>query len=345
MSIPVPVQAGAWTGWRAGSPPGDVEAERALTAVAEHALRCGARAGLDALAREALRLSGAVEVALYRGRVRVAACGTRARRLPATFRQMKTLQVFRAPDGRTSLVLRCERPVSSEDVGLEKLAAFAGTLMSAVAREGEAQARQAQLLRERKRLEETVAHLERQRRKAAHDLRTPLLVIQGYVGMMLKGVAGPLTPTMQRYAQQLMKASADQASLIERRLSTDGAPEDLRTLLCATFERPGRARRMSVNLDCKAQSVPVKGSRAVLDVLLRTLERGLVGTGATAADVSVDAPEGTGLWRLSLCAQTERPLPARTTALLEQLVLRLGGQMSIQLRPRLALTLHLPAAR
>jgi hypothetical protein len=70
-----------------------------------------------------------------------------------------------------------------------------------------------------------------------------------------------------------------------------------------------------------------------------------VATGATAADVSVDAPEGTGLWRLSLCAQTERALPVRTTALLEQLVLRLGGQMSIQLRPRLALTLHLPAAR
>ncbi len=332
-------------GWRAGSPPGSAEVERALAAVAEHALRCGARAGLDALAREALRLSGAVEVAIYSGRDRVVACGTRARRLPATFRQMKTLQVFRAPEGRTSLVVRCERPVPSEDAGLEKLAAFASTLMSAVAREREAQSRQARLLKERKRLEETVARLERQRRMAAHDLRTPLLVIQGYVGMMLKGVAGPLTPTMQRYAQHLMKASADQGALIDRRLSSEGAPEDLRALLCATFERPGRARRMSVNLAFTTQSVPVKGSRAVLDVLLRTLERGLVATGATAADVGVDAPEGTGLWRLSLCAQTERALPARTTALLEQLVLRLGGQMSIQLRPRLALTLHLPAAR
>lgn len=345
MSIPVPVQAGAWTGWRVGSPPGGAEVERALAAVAEHALRCGARAGLGALAREALRLSGAVEVAVYRGRDRVAAHGTRARRLPATFKEMKTAQVFRAPDGRTSLVVRSERPVPPEDDELQRLAAFAGTLMSAVEREREAQARQARLLRERQRLEETVAHLERQRRRAAHDLRTPLLVIQGYVGMMLKGVAGPLTPTMQRYAQQLMKSSADQGALIERRLSSEGTPEDLRTLLCETFERPGRARRMSVNLTSTAQTVPVKGSRAVLDVLLRTLERGLVSTGAKAADVSVDAPEGTGLWRLSLCAQTERPLPARTTALLEQLVLRLGGQMSIQLRPRLALTLHLPAAR
>jgi len=261
-----------------------------------------------------------------------------------TLRQTKALQVFRAPDGRTSLVVRRERPVVAEQEALERMAAFAGTLAAARARESEAQSRQAGLLRERKHLRETLAHLERQRRRASHDLRTPLLVIQGYVGMMLKGAAGPLSPKMQRYVEHLLKASRDQGSLIEQRLSIERTPEDLRALLCATFERPPGARRVPVTLQFTAPMAPVKGSRPVLDVLLRTLERALVATGAESAGLTVE-PESPDWWRLRLSARTERPLPARTVALLEQLATRLGGKFTLQPHPTLVLTLNLPAAR
>jgi signal transduction histidine kinase len=346
MAIPVPVQAGAWTGWRVGRTPEAAGTERVLAAIAEQALRRGARAGLDALLKEALRVSGASEVAVYSGRERVAVAGARVPTLPSTLRATKGSRILRAPDGRTALVLHRERPgAAAEQERLEQLAAFCGALVAARTREAEAQARQANLLRACNQLQRAVAHQERRRRRAAHDLRTPLLVIQGYVGMMMKGAAGPLTPTMQRYLQQLLKASTDQGVLIERRLSEEGAPEDLRALLCATFERPGRERRASVNLGFTAPVVPVRGPAPVLDVLVRTLARGLAATGATAADLTVDLVEGTSMWRLRLCARTEHPLPARTMALLEQLMLRLGGNLSLQPRPRLSLTLHLPAAR
>jgi signal transduction histidine kinase len=347
MTIPVPVQAGAWTGWRVGKTPEGAETERALAIIAEQALQRGARAGLDALLKEALRVSGAAEVAIYSGRERVAVAGLDVPALPSKLRATKGARLFRAPDGRTSLVVHRERPgaAAETDAALARMASFCGTLVAARERECEAQARQAALLSKCNRLQQAVAHQERRRKRAAHDLRTPLLVIQGYVGMMMKGAAGPLTPTMQRYLQQLLKASTDQSVLIERRLSDEGAPEDLRGLLCAAFERPAGARRASVNLEFSTPTVPVRGPAPVLDVLVRTLARSLAATGAPAADLTVDTVEGTGMWRLRLCAQTEHPLPVRTVALLEQLMLRLGGNLSIQLRPRLALTLHLPSAR
>lgn len=330
-------------GWRAGNTPSVAETERALAAVAEHTLRRGAQAGLEALSREALRLSGANEVAVYSGRSRVAAAGNRACALPMSLRHTRALQVFHGPDGRTSLVVRDGRPVASGPEALERLAAFASLLVAARAREREAQSRQAELLRERRHLKETVAWLERQRRRASHDLRSPLLVIQGYVGMMVKGVAGPLTPKMQRYVEHLLKASRDQSALIEQRLTPEGTPGDLQALLRATFERPTEARRVPVKLRFTALAVWVRGARPVLEVLVRTLERGLVAAGACAADLSVE-PGGADAWTLRLSARTERPLPARAVTQLEHLAARLGGQLTLRHQPTLELTLTLPAA-
>lgn len=343
MRIPEPVQAEACMGWRAGNTPGVAETERALATVAEHTLRKGAQAGLDALSREALRLSGATEVAVYSGRHRVASAGHRVCALSRSLRHTRALQVFHGTDGRTSLVVRTERPIASEPEALTRLADFATLLVAARAKEREAQSRQAELLRERKRLKETVAWMERQRRRASHDLRSPLLVIQGYVGMMVKGLAGPLTPKLQRYVEHLLKASKDQSALIEQRLKPEKPPEDLRALLSATFERPTEARRVPVTLQFSTPTVWVKGARPELEILVRTLERGLKAAGACAADLSV-AQGSADTWKLHLSATTKHPLPERTVVQLEHLAARLGGQLTLRSHPTLELTLTLPAA-
>src|SRR5512140_2818519 len=110
MIIPLPVQGGALSGRQPEQTLGTAEAERAMAAVAEHALRNGARAGLEALLKEALRLTGAAGIALHEGRERIAQAGLR----PPTASRSRTVQVFPVGDGRSKLV------VLPEQAGTEK---------------------------------------------------------------------------------------------------------------------------------------------------------------------------------------------------------------------------------
>ena len=46
-----------------------------------------------------------------------------------------------------------------------------------------------------------------------------MLVIQGYLDMMSKGMTGDLTPTMKRYVERMQSATQDMAVLIARQLA------------------------------------------------------------------------------------------------------------------------------
>jgi signal transduction histidine kinase len=340
MPIPVCVHAGALSGRREEEAPGAAEAERVLAAVAERALTQGARAGLDALLREALRLTGVAGIALYEGRVRITEAGLR----PPPLSRARAAQVLRSPDGRTVLVVHPERLAAEARELLARMARLASTLLAARRREAAVQSRQARLCRQVRHLEEALAHRERNRSRASHDLRTPLLVMKGYVDMMRKGMTGELTPTMSRYLERVMGATQDMGLLIAQRLAPGSPPEDLLPLLREAFGRLPASRSLSLHPERTVPAAPLRGPRSLLVLLMQCLARGLAATGATQADVTLEPRETTRMWRLSLCTRVERALTFRVTQRLECLVQRLGGTLAIQGGPELELTLQLPAA-
>lgn len=217
--------------------------------------------------------------------------------------------------------------------------------MAAHAREVDAGARQARLLEAKQRLEQTVAQQERRRSRAAHDLRTPLMVMKGYVDMMMKGTAGPLTPSMQRYLDRMQRVANDQGALIERRLAkvVDEGVEDLRPLLRATFIPAVRGgRTVDVALTLPGRPVALKGPRADVELLVRTLARAVAASGAAVA-VRVEPAEDLGMWRLRVELRGGRPVPEKTAAVLRHLAQRLRGGLALPTEDGGELVVHLPA--
>ena len=58
-----------------------------------------------------------------------------------------------------------------------------------------------------------------------HDLKAPLVAIKGYVDLMRRGIAGPLTPRMERYLEEVIRATQRECDIIDSRLTRS---EDLR---------------------------------------------------------------------------------------------------------------------
>ena len=308
------------------------EVERTLSAVAERALHHGARAGLVALVEAALQLTGTSGAALYAGGLRVAIAGL----APPAPERAPALQVLK--EGRTALVLG--EPMEVDDRPcLQRLVALGEALLACQAREDAAHAEQLRLRQERLRARELRAHQERARSRAAHDLRTPLLVLQGYVDMMVKGMAGALTPSMQRYLERMSRASGELHARLRQLLPVEDAPaEDLRPLLRATF---GPGRRASATLELPEGPVRVRAPRPSLELLIRTLARLLTGAGASDLVLRVEAQDG-AQWRLLVQAHTKRPPPERTRELLEKLSRRLEARLSVRESAGLELSVLLP---
>jgi len=311
-----------------------------LAAVAERSLTDGARAGLDALLNEALRLTGVAGLALHEGRARVTEAGLR---LPPLSR-LRATQLIPAGDGRTLLAVLPERGALEQREVLVRFARLAGTLLAARRREAALQQRQAALCREVQRQRRELAYREGNRSRASHDLRTPVLVIQGYLDMMNKGLTGELTPAMKRYVERMQSATQDMAVLISRQLARGGAPEDLRSLLLEAFEPLARSRKLTLNVECSAKSVPVRGNSNMVEQLVRLLARDLATTRARVVNLRIEAQEHLGMWRLGVSTDKPRVLQSRQMDRLEQLLHRLGGTLSIQDEPPFELRLHLPAA-
>ena len=328
------------SGWWPEKVPGTAEVEQALTAVAERSLVDGARAGLDALLNEALRLTGAVGLALHEGRARTAEVGL----LLPPLSRLRATQVIPAGDGRASLAVVPERVAVERREVLERIARLACKLLAARRREAALQERQAALCREVQRQRRELTYRESNRKRASHDLRTPVLVIQGYLDMMSKGLTGELTPAMKRYVERMQSATQDMAVLISRQLARGGAPEDLRALLLEAFEPVARTRKITLNLECSAKSVPVRGNSTLVEQLVRLLARDLSTTRARVVNLRIDAQEHVGMWRL--CVSTDKPRLVRSRQMdrLDQLLHRLGGTLSIQDEPPFELRIHLPAA-
>ncbi|NMO18548.1 HAMP domain-containing histidine kinase [Pyxidicoccus fallax] len=275
-------------------------------------------------------MTGASGAALYDGRTCVAHTG---QGVPARTARRNALVVWPEPLG-----------ASNQEV-LARLASFGGSLMAAHAREVEAGARQARLLEAKQRLERMVAQQERRRSRASHDLRTPLMVMKGYVDMMMKGTAGALTAPMQRYLDRMQRVANDQGALIERRLGrmVDEGVEDLRPLLRSAFLPAARNGRVpDVTMTLPNRPVAVRGSRESIELMVRTLARAVLDRG-TAIVVRVEPAEDLGMWRLRVDARGGKALPEKTQSVLRHLAQRLKGGLSLPTDESSGLVVHLPA--
>ncbi|ATB47043.1 sensor histidine kinase [Corallococcus macrosporus] len=311
----------------------DAGVEQALARAAERAFRCGARAGLEALVQEAQRLTGASGAAFHDGRVYVARTGLGA--LP---------RASPGPSRRPVLVVWPELPTAREVRVLARMSAFGAALLAARAREQDAAARQVQLLKTQQRLTRRLTHQEHQRSRASHDLRTPLMVIKGYVDMMLKGTTGGLTAPIQRYLERLRRSADDQSAIIERRLAKvrhEGV-EDLRPLLRTAFIPSARGHRaVDTTMTLPDRPVAVPGPRDDVELLVRTLARAVASSGAPAA-VRVESAGDAGVWQLRVTLRSGKALPEKSLTLLRHLTQRLRGGLSLPEETGNGWVVHLP---
>jgi len=281
-----------------------------------------------------VRLTETPGAALYAGGQCVALAGT-APPVPARAHPLQMMK-----DGRTVLVL-CTPCVDTTDrQHLHRLTALGSSLLACRAREEAARAEHKRLRLERLRLMEQLAHRERAWSRAAHDLRTPLLVMQGYIDMMTKGMAGVLTPAMQRYLERMGRAAGEMNVRLQQRPSGEDVPaEDLRASLSASF---GPGRNSAARLELPPGPVLLRMPRTGSALLVRTLERLLSGAGASEVLLRVDSPDGVDAWRLLVQARAQLPVPEKALQSLERLARRWQVRVSVRETPELELTVLLP---
>ncbi|MET0402025.1 MAG: histidine kinase dimerization/phospho-acceptor domain-containing protein [Cystobacter sp.] len=323
MIIPRDVLDGAWSGQEVGRGAGATGVERLLTAIAEQALHHGAKVGLNALVEAVVGLTGTSGAAFHTCDFRVALQG---REPPAPGPGLHPWQCYRA--GRAVLVLGepCQDAILRRH--LSRLTELGDALLSALAREEAARDGQKRLRQERLQLQELVAHRDRGWSRAAHDLRTPLLVLQGYVEMMMKGMAGELSPPMKRYLERMRQSAGDLNTRLQHRQRGSAAPAgDARPLLSAAF---GPGRPCAARMELPEEPMRLRVNRSVMTPLVRSLERLLTGTGTTETRLQVDMPEGTQVWRWRIHARNVRPPLPRARETLERFVRRAEGQVSVE---------------
>lgn len=331
MSIPLQMQARARSKQWVGVGGTSADMDRHLLTLSERALQEGPRVGLEALVEAVVRLTGTSGAALYEGARCVAVRGL-APPPPGRVSLAHCIQ-----DGRAMLVLGEPRPDEAERRALQRMVALGGSLLAALAREEGVQAERKHERQERLQLMRRMAHRERVWSRASHDLRTPLLVLQGYIEMMLRGVAGEMSAPARRYLDRMVHSAADLNARIHRFKADVTPPEDVRPLVRAALGSSGLVR-----LELPPEPVHVKATGSELALLVRTLERAVVGTRATQAQVRLEAPEGVQGWRLHLKATARRPLPARVLETLERLTRRWETPLTVAQEKELELTVMLP---
>ncbi|MFY0530306.1 histidine kinase dimerization/phospho-acceptor domain-containing protein [Archangium gephyra] len=281
-----------------------------------------------------MRLTETPGAALYAGGQCVALAGT----APPVPTRAHPLQMMK--DGRTTLVLGTPCVDTTDRQQLHRLTALGSALLACRAREEAARAEHKRLRLERLRLMEQLAHRERAWSRAAHDLRTPLLVMQGYIDMMTKGMAGVLTPAMQRYLERMGRAAGEMNVRLQQRPSGEDVPaEDLRAALSATF---GPGRNGAARLELPPGPVLLRMPRTGSALLVRTLERLLSGAGASEVLLRMDSPDGVDAWRLLVQARAQLPVPEKALQSLERLARRWQVRVSVRETPELELTVLLP---
>ncbi|HME91246.1 MAG TPA: HAMP domain-containing sensor histidine kinase [Myxococcaceae bacterium] len=115
--------------------------------------------------------------------------------------------------------------------------------------------------------------------RVRHDLKAPLVSMRGYLDMLLRGMAGPLSSQTQRYLQRLSQSVEHQRALIDSELSAgpDGLTlVDVDHLLRIVLERAAAcaaSRGIGFAIDAWRTPIWVRADRTGLELLFRLLVR------------------------------------------------------------------------
>ncbi len=115
--------------------------------------------------------------------------------------------------------------------------------------------------------------------RVRHDLKAPLVSMRGYLDMLLRGMAGPLSSQTQRYLQRLSQSVEHQRALIDSEFTAgpDGlALVDVDHLLRIVLQRAAAcaaSRGIGFAIDAWRTPVWVRADRAGLELLFRVLLR------------------------------------------------------------------------
>lgn len=164
----------------------------------------------------------------------------------------------------------------------ERLAAIldaAASIVSRKVRDAEQQRARRESLSRAQSSRREVEHRDAKTYRVRDDLKAPLASMRGYIDVLLRGMAGPLSSQTQRYLQQLSQSIEQQRALIDSELSAgaDGlALVDVDHLLRSVLERAvvvAGTRGIGFAFDAWRTPVWVRADRTGLELLFRTLLR------------------------------------------------------------------------
>lgn len=300
--------------------------EHPLLSAAAVAVRGDVSGGAQALCEAIRKVSGTRAVALAvrsRGGWRV--IGATARELQR-WRAWKGMGVVLSAsrDARLLLVGAVRAPLPSLALSLSR--ALAERHRSEQAR----RERELELLRRERLQVRALARTRDDIRRAAHDLKTPLSVMKGYLDMFGRGLAGPLSPQMTRYLERIA-ASVDRQEAIAEALLIQGARRstphthfDLRHELqhfldgLASF---GTTRLVRCEPLPPSSPIVVVGHSAPIRMALRAMARRLAHTLPEGTRVRFDLERAEAGWLIRLWTH-ERVAIRGVLELLEK---RVGG--------------------
>jgi len=115
--------------------------------------------------------------------------------------------------------------------------------------------------------------------RARHDLKAPLVSMRGYLDMLLRGMAGPLSSQMQRYLHRIAQSVEKQRALIDAEFLAvpDGLSlVDMDHVLRMGLERvaaPAAARGIGLAINGWGQPIWTRANRSSLELLFHQLFR------------------------------------------------------------------------
>lgn len=190
-------------------------------------------------------------------------------------------------------------------------------------------------------------HLKELLHRARHDLKAPLVPIKGYVDMMLRGMAGELSPTSRRYLERLRDAVDREASLIDSSLPKRIQPPVswLNALRQAIASREGTLRLKQLSLEMTGDSSPVQASEHDVSMLSQSLVRSLLAQAPAGCDLTLSLARVSGQCVLSI--RCNRPLGpwGRRLAVCEEVLRRSDGWLQFPANPDVVLEATLPEHR
>jgi two-component system, OmpR family, sensor kinase len=231
---------------------------------------------------------------------------------------------------------------------LAQLAELAGAVMERSEQDAARAEARRQLARTQAEIQLAQQRVDTTLSSAASELKVPLAAMKGYLDMVARGMAGPLSPTLQHYIDRLRQAVERERDLIGRWLTpARDARCDLRDTLREVVEQIAPAVRRSdvaVSMEVPQEPCWFRGDATPTGLLSRQLSRALLSTIAPGSAVELHLEARDGEWLISVKTDKRGRAWTRAIAVLDELLRRHGGHLVVPEEQDVMLQLAIPSA-